>query len=46
LRGRGDTIQSRLLSHLASPGITHYSWEIIRAPSARAAQIERALQES
>jgi hypothetical protein len=41
--GRADTVQSRLLSHLGLEDITHYSWEITRAPKARAAQIEREL---
>ena len=43
--GHGDTVQSRLLSHLAhgNPEVTHYSWEITRAPKARAAQVEREL---
>ena len=43
--GGGDTIQSRLLSHLCSAAahITHYSWEICRAPGRRVAQIEREL---
>ena len=47
--GRGDTVQSRLLSHLEHAKaaglehITHYSWEITRTPKARAAQVEREL---
>ena len=43
--GGGDTIQSRLLGHLEHSlgGVTHYSWEICRAPRERAAGIEREL---
>jgi len=41
--GGGDTVQSRLLSHLGLENVTHYSWEITRTPKARAAQVERDL---
>ena len=30
-------------NHLGLENVTHYSWEITRAPKARAAQIEREL---
>lgn len=42
--GRGDTIQSRLLGYLGLGEVTHYSWEITRAPRARAAELERELR--
>ena len=40
-----ESIQSRLLGHLEHSlgGVTHYSWEICRAPRERAAEIEREL---
>lgn len=47
--GAGDSIRSRLLSHLsheASSGIgdvTHYSWQLCADPKTRAAQLEREL---
>ncbi|HET7669447.1 MAG TPA: hypothetical protein VFK84_03480 [Burkholderiales bacterium] len=42
--GRGDTIRSRLLGCLGLDEVTHYSWEITRAPQARAMEIARELR--
>jgi len=42
--GRGDTIRSRLLSHLSHDvSVTHYSWQLCADPVARTAQLEREL---
>lgn len=47
--GPRDTIQARLLTHLANvpaagtQGVTHYSWEICSDPAARCAHVEAEL---
>lgn len=47
--GGGDTIRSRLASHLSHDGasgvssVTHYSWQLCTEPRERASELEREL---